>query len=172
MPRQIAFVSVIMLALVAMPAALGQTSRGLKPRLDAIVRAQEEANRRYSQDLQGKPTDEAWKAADDRYDRAMKKNTDEVLDLVRARPKDPFVVEALKFVITTALRGPGESQEIGRLGRDHLAVLVRRWEGWTDHDAMGRLVDPDELCLGQGRRDPLQGRAGPVAGTGGCRSAR
>jgi thiol-disulfide isomerase/thioredoxin len=122
MMRQNAGVAFTVLVLVAIPEALGQPSGGLKPRLDAIVRAQEEANRCYSNDLQGKLTEEAWKAADDRYDRAVKKNADEVLDLVRAHPNDPFVVDALKFVITTALRGPGDEsyQAMEILLRDHV----------------------------------------------------
>ena len=57
-------------------------------------------------------------------------------------------------------RDRGGAQEVDRLGRDHLAVLVRWPVGGTDHDTVGCLGAPDDLRPRQGRGHPLQGRPG------------
>jgi peroxiredoxin len=81
---------------------------GLKPRLDAIVQAQREASQRFSAAYKSKTEAEADQPIFDRYHMEVARNTGEVLALVRANPNDPSVVESLKFVIETALRGPGD----------------------------------------------------------------
>jgi thiol-disulfide isomerase/thioredoxin len=100
----------------------GQDPGGLKVRLDAIAKAQAEAKQRFFKELEDKATDEAQRPATDRYEREVARNTGEILDLVRTNPTDPAVVEALKFVIMTAGRGPGtesyRAMEI--LLRDHV----------------------------------------------------
>jgi thiol-disulfide isomerase/thioredoxin len=100
----------------------GQDPGGLKGRLDAIAKAQAEAYQRLLKDLEGKTTDEAQKPATDRYQREVARNTDEILDLVRANPKDPAAFEALRFVIETARAGPGDQSEQAMeiLLRDHI----------------------------------------------------
>ena len=114
-------VVVAALALVA-PEALGQGAGGLKAPLDAIGKAHEEARRRFSEELSGKTTAEAQRPAVERYQAEVAKNTGAVLDLVRENPKDPLVVAALKFVIKTASRGPGDEsyRAMEILLRDHV----------------------------------------------------
>src|SRR5205814_10463042 len=95
----------------------GQATGEFKARLDAIVKAQEEALQRFS-----KETAQKQDSAADHYVTAVRKNTDEVLDLVRAHPKDPLNVEALKFVIKTARGGPDDEsyRAMEILLRDHV----------------------------------------------------
>jgi peroxiredoxin len=113
---------IILLAFAMVPQVFGQAPPEFKARLDAIVKAQEEALQRFSKELEGKTTEEARKSAADHYVAAVRKNTDEVLDLVRAHPKDPANVEALKFVIKTARAGPDDQsyQAMEILLRDHV----------------------------------------------------
>ena len=113
---------VTLLALAAVPAAPGQESGGIKPRLDAIVQAQREASQRFSAAYNSKTEAEADQPIFERYQGEVARNTGEVLALVRANPNDPSVVEALKFVIETAGRGPGDEsyQAMEILLRDHV----------------------------------------------------
>ena len=97
---------VTVLALAVMPEALGQSSVGLKARLDPIVKAQVEARQCYHRDLEGKTTSETQKPVVDRFLAETARNMEEVLGLVVANPDDPTVVEALKFVIKEARAGP------------------------------------------------------------------
>lgn len=109
------------LVLATMSGVFGQETRGLKPRLDAIAKAQRDARQRFSKELEGKSTAEAQQPALRRYLAETARNTGEVLDLVRANPGDPAVIEGLKFVIETARRGPGdESYRAMELLRDHV----------------------------------------------------
>ena len=79
------------------------------------------ARRRLSKEIEGKTTAIAQHPAIQRYQAEVARNTGEVLDLVRANPNDPAAVEALKFVIDTARRGPGdESYQAMDLLRDHV----------------------------------------------------
>ena len=112
---------VTLLALAAGPGASGQAS-GVKPRLDAIVQAQREASQRFSEAYKSKTEAEADQPIFDRYHMEVARNTGEVLALVRANPNDPSIVEALKFVIETALRGPGDEsyQAMEILLRSHV----------------------------------------------------
>jgi peroxiredoxin len=113
--------AVVLLALVVAPEVSGQSTDGLKARLDPIVKAQAEAHQRYIKALEGKPTADAKRQAADRYIAEVNKNTRAVLELVRANPKDPAVVEALRFVIDAARAGPGdESYQAMELLRDHV----------------------------------------------------
>ena len=113
---------VAVLALTAIPGAIGQSSAGLKARLDTIVGAQAEVWQRYDKELEGKTTAEAQKPAVDRFHAETARNTEEVLALVLANPNDPAVVEALKFVIRTARAGPGDEsyRAMEILLRDHV----------------------------------------------------
>jgi len=94
----------------------------LKERLGPIVKAQKGAHRRFVEATKGTATEEAQKPATDRYIAEVARNTGEILKLVRANPTDPAAVEALRFVITTALRGPGTEsyQAMEILLRDHV----------------------------------------------------
>ena len=69
---------------------------------------QRDASQRFSAAYKSKTEAEADQPIFDRYQAEVARNTGEVLALVRANPNDPAVVEALKFVIETALRGPGD----------------------------------------------------------------
>jgi thiol-disulfide isomerase/thioredoxin len=96
----------VLVAALAGNIAPAQDVGRLSERLGAIVKAQDEAHRRFVEDLRGKTTEEAQKPATDLYLAEMARNTGQVLEMVRANPTDPAVVEALKFVIKTAGRGP------------------------------------------------------------------
>jgi thiol-disulfide isomerase/thioredoxin len=119
---------VAVLALVTQ-AVSGQESAGIKPRLDEIVKAHGEARECFIKELEanmaergGTMTAEDRRPADDRYLAEVARNTGTVLELVRANPDDPSIVEALKFVIKTAGRGPGdESYRAMELLRGHVA---------------------------------------------------
>ncbi|MGP0062815.1 MAG: redoxin domain-containing protein [Isosphaeraceae bacterium] len=117
MMRRGSRVLAIMLALLTAPEAFGQAPSVFQAQLDAIVKAQEGALQRYSQE-----TGQKQDSAADRYMAAVRKNTDEVLALVRAHPKDPANVQALKFVIKTARGGPDDEsyQAMEILLRDHV----------------------------------------------------
>jgi thiol-disulfide isomerase/thioredoxin/predicted house-cleaning noncanonical NTP pyrophosphatase (MazG superfamily) len=93
--------------LVSSQDLLGQSTQGLEDRLPPIVKAQEQAKKEFNEGLEGKTTEEAQKPVYDRYLGELARNTDQVLELVRANPTDPAVVEALRFVIRSAGRGPG-----------------------------------------------------------------
>ena len=97
--------------------AFGQAPSAFQARLDTIVKVQEEALQRYAKERSQKQD-----SAADHYVAAVRKNTDEVLALVRAYPKDPQNVQALKFVIKTARAGPGDEsyQAMEILLRDHV----------------------------------------------------
>jgi thiol-disulfide isomerase/thioredoxin len=114
-------VVVATLALAASSEVSGQAPGGLKARLDPILKAQHEAKQRYIKAFEGKPTAEAKEQAISRYGAEVTRSTHEVLELVRGNPKDPAVVEALKFVIETARAGPGdESYQAMELLCDHV----------------------------------------------------
>ena len=117
MMRRILGVLAMMLGFATAPEAFGQAPSAYKARLDAIVRAQEQAHQRYIQEL-----DQKQGSATDHYLAAATKNTDEVLDLARAHPKDPANVQALAFVIKTARGAPGDESYLAMeiLLRDHL----------------------------------------------------
>jgi peroxiredoxin len=109
------------LVIAIVPAAIGQSSAGLKARLDAIAAAQEKVRERYHHDREGAAA-EAPQLARERFLKETARNTEEVLTLVAARPDDPAVVEALKFVIKTAKAGPGDEsyRAMEILLRDHV----------------------------------------------------
>jgi peroxiredoxin len=112
---------VVWVVLASGPEVSGQAAGELKARLDPIVKAQAEARRQFHRELEGKTTADAQRPAVDRYQAAVSRNTRELLELVRADPKDPAVVEALQFVIDTARAGPGdESYQAMELLRDHM----------------------------------------------------
>ncbi len=102
-------------------ASSGQEPGSLKKQMEAIVQTHELARDRFHDELVGKTTEDATKSAIEAYHEAVGRNTDAVLDLVRANPTDPSVVEALKFVITTARAGPGNQSYLAMeiLLRDH-----------------------------------------------------
>jgi peroxiredoxin len=109
------------LLLAAASPAFGQAPAGLKERLDAIVKRQQEVSRQFTEDGKGKTSNEARKPGIDRFLAETSKNTEEVLKLVAVYPGDPAVVAALKFVITTARAGPGdESYRAITMLRDHV----------------------------------------------------
>jgi thiol-disulfide isomerase/thioredoxin len=113
--------SVVAALALTTPLVFGQVPKGLKEPLEAIVKGQEKARQQFSKDLEGKTTAETRKPAVDRYLAATERNTRQVLDLVRANPNDPSVVEALQFVITTARAGPGdESYRAMEILKDHV----------------------------------------------------
>jgi peroxiredoxin len=109
--RRVFGVSVIILGLSAVPEVCGQAPAEFKAKLGAIVQSQKEASEGYSAALKIKTTADAQKVALDRYRAAIRKNMQEVLDLVRANPHEPANVEALKFVIKTAKAGPGDESD-------------------------------------------------------------
>jgi peroxiredoxin len=102
--------------------AMGQAPESVKARLDAIVKVQTEASDRYHKACVAAKTAEAQQAAVDRYHVDVHKNTEDALELVKANPNDPVVVEALKFVIKTARAGPGDESDraIEILLKDHV----------------------------------------------------
>jgi thiol-disulfide isomerase/thioredoxin len=109
------------LALTTASLVFGEMPEGLKEPLDAIVKGQEKARQRFSKGLEGKTTAEAQKPVVDIYLAETDRNTRKVLDLVRANPNDPSVVEALQFVINTARAGPGnESYRALEILKDHV----------------------------------------------------
>jgi thiol-disulfide isomerase/thioredoxin len=112
----------VFLTLLAARGSPGQDPGGLKGRLDAIIKAQESAKQRFNKELEGTTTEEAQKPAIDRYIAEVARNTGEVLDLARANPTDPRAVEALRFVIVTVGRGPGDEsyRAMEILLRDHV----------------------------------------------------
>lgn len=96
------------LALAAGGVVYGQSAVSMKDRLEVILKRQDEARERFSKDLKGKTTAEAQKPVMDRASAETVTNNEEVLALVLAHPHDPAVVEALRFVIKNAGRGPGD----------------------------------------------------------------
>jgi peroxiredoxin len=100
--------ALVVLAYAATDPAFGQATGGVRERLGAIVKRQEDVRRQFNADIEGKTTREAQQPGLDRFLAATGKNTEEVLTLVAAYPGDPAAVEALKFVITTARAGPGD----------------------------------------------------------------
>src|SRR5262245_16544774 len=101
--------AVVALLVLVTPEVYSQEAAGMKPRLDAIVQAHGEARGRFIKELEatmaergGTLTAEDRRPADERYLAEVARNTGAVLELVRANPIDPSVVEALKFVIKTA----------------------------------------------------------------------
>ena len=106
-----------MTALATAHEAFGQAPSAFQARFEAIVKAQQESYQRFAKELEQKDG-----SADDHYMAAVRKNTDEVLDLVRAYPKAPENVRALKFVIKTARAGPDDEsyQAMEILLRDHV----------------------------------------------------
>lgn len=113
---------VMVLVVVSTSGVFRQTPASPKLRLDAIVKRQMEASKRYHTDLDGAKTPDAQKVAIDRFLGEVHKNTTDVLDLVKANSSDTMVVEALEFVIRTARAGPGTESEqaMGILLRDHV----------------------------------------------------
>src|SRR4051794_22867460 len=112
----------VLFSLFAAHAVVGQVPGGLKEQLDAVVKAQTEVHERFARGLEGETTAEAQKPVIERYRREVTKNTNKVLDLVRASPTEPAVVEALNFVIKTARAGPGDEsyRAMEILLRDHV----------------------------------------------------
>lgn len=96
------------LVLWLIPEVFAQAAEGFKTRLDAIVKTQEEVKQRLSKGLEGKATEEARQPLFDQYQTETARNVGKVADLVRENPNDPNVVKALRFVIETAGRGPGD----------------------------------------------------------------
>ena len=117
MMRRVVGVFVVVLALATATEAFGQAPSAFKAQLDVIFKAQEEAFQRYVKEFEQKQD-----SAADHYVAAVRKNTDEVLALVRAHPKDRENVKALKFVIKTARAGPDDQsyQAMEILLRDHV----------------------------------------------------
>jgi thiol-disulfide isomerase/thioredoxin len=120
-PKVMAAIAVLLASWIARDSP-GQDPGGLKGHLDAAVKAQAEAHRRFLEELEGKTTEEAQQPATDRYHRESARITDEILDLVRANPKAPAAFEALRFVIETARAGPGDQsyRAMEILLRDHV----------------------------------------------------
>jgi len=120
--RRVSAAFVIVLALSIAPQATGQAPAEYKAQLDQVIKAHEEARQRWDEELGGKTTAEARKAANARYVGAVAKNTGAILNLVRAHPKDPSNVPALQFVIKRARAGPGDEsyQAVEILLRDHV----------------------------------------------------
>lgn len=108
MPHYGRVTTAVLLSLMAAQAGFGQTTKGIKEPLESLVRAQAEARQRFSKDLGGKTSEQERTQATDRFLGEVAKNTSEVLNLVRANPDDPAVVEACSFVIKTARAGPGD----------------------------------------------------------------
>jgi peroxiredoxin len=112
---------------VAMILALGLGATGLAPgsvkaQFEAIMKAQAEASSRYHDGWAAGKTPEEKQAAVNRYLSDYHKNAEAVLELVGANPKDPIVVDALRFVIRTAGAGPGDEsyRAMEILVRDHV----------------------------------------------------
>ncbi len=99
-----------------------QQGEALRPLLDVVTRRQAEDFDRFLKDLEGKTSEAAQKPAEDRYHADVVRNTDEILAFVHAHPGDPAVVDALKFIIKTAGRGPGNQsyQAMEILLKDHV----------------------------------------------------
>ena len=108
--------------LVLESGAMGQAPESVKARFDALVKVQAAASNRYHDGWAAGKTPEEKQAAVDQYLSDAHKNADAVLDLVAANPKDPVVVDALRFVIKTARAGPGDEsyRAIEILVRDHV----------------------------------------------------
>jgi peroxiredoxin len=116
----VGWIACVLLLAAASP-AFGQAPAGLKERLDAIVKRQQEVSRQFTEDRKGKTREETRKPGIDRFLAETSENTEEVLKLVTVYPGDPAVVAALKFVIKTARAGPGdESYRAITMLRDHV----------------------------------------------------
>jgi thiol-disulfide isomerase/thioredoxin len=101
-------ISPLLLLLLASRVSSDQTPGGVKERLDAVIKVQAVAHQRFLRDLEGKTTDEAQQPVIERYAAEVARNTSSVLNVVRDNPTDTAAVEALRFVIETAGRGPGD----------------------------------------------------------------
>jgi thiol-disulfide isomerase/thioredoxin len=112
----------VLMTVLACHNSFGQQPEGMKQELDAIVKAQTASHRQFLKDFQIKTTEEEQKQSIDRYQAEVARNTGKVLDMVRRNPTDPNVVQALKFVIETSGRGPGNEsyQAMDILLRDHV----------------------------------------------------
>ncbi len=101
--------------------ALGQAEDRLKSRFDAVVKAQDEASARYHGGLAEAKTPESSQAAIDRFLKDVHKNTEDALDMAKAYPNNPLVIDVLKFVVRTARAGPGDEsyRAMEILARDH-----------------------------------------------------
>ncbi|MDG3004862.1 peroxiredoxin family protein [Paludisphaera mucosa] len=94
----------------------------LATRLEVVSKRHEGARERYHAELAGQTTEERQKPAIDRYRGEVRASTLEILEAVRAAPRDPAVVSALQFVIDTARTGPGdESRQALEILMDHAA---------------------------------------------------
>ena len=122
MRRNLVGVFGVGLVLLATRQALGQEPASLRGRLAEVARRQEEASGRYGRELRAGTTEAAREIAVGRYLAEVGRNTEEVLEAVREAPRDPAVVEALKFVIVTARGEPGDQSERAMeiLLRDHV----------------------------------------------------
>ena len=112
----------LLLIILAHRDSSGQTPGGLTERLGPVAKAQAAAHERFLKELEGKTTDEAQRPAVDRFEAEVARNTGKILEMVRASPTDPGVVESLKFVIKTARVGPGDEsyRAMEILLRDHV----------------------------------------------------
>ncbi len=115
--RRIPGVLLIVMTLAPAHEAVGQAPSAFQARFESIVKAQQESYQRFAKELEQKDG-----SANDHYIAAVRRNTDQVLALVRAYPKAPENVPALKFVIKTARAGPDDEsyQAMEILLRDHV----------------------------------------------------
>lgn len=112
----------VALDVMATQDAFGQQAKGMKAKFDAVAKAQAELHKKFTDDLDRATSEEEQERIYSRYHSDVARNTGRVLEMVRENPADPNVVEALRFVIQTAGRGPGnESQQaIEILLRNHV----------------------------------------------------
>jgi thiol-disulfide isomerase/thioredoxin len=112
----------MLLALLVCHHSSGHHSEGLKERLAEVTRVQEDSYRRFLEEYKTRTSEETRKQAVDLYNAEVAKNTGKILDKIRENPRAPEVVEALRFVIKTAGRGPGNEsyQAMEILLRDHV----------------------------------------------------
>lgn len=114
--------TVVAVGLMAAHIPSARAADGLKSQFDKIVEVQQETSRRLKQELEVEMTEAAEQRLLDRYQAETSKNLEMILDLVGENPKDPEVVGALRFVIETAGRGPGDEayRAMDQLLRDHI----------------------------------------------------
>jgi peroxiredoxin len=101
--------------------ASGEEPSTLANRLAIASEAQAKGRKQFSEEMARNPTAEAQRPIVERYQKAIQERAEEMLALAVAHPKDPAIVPALQFVITTARAGPGdESYRAMELLRAHV----------------------------------------------------
>jgi peroxiredoxin len=99
-----------------------QAGPDLVSRLEAAVGRQEKAAARYAHESRAAANGEGRAAAKARYEREIRKDLQDLVELAGTNPSDRVAFRALQFVVTSDIAGSMGVQEraIGLLARDHV----------------------------------------------------